>query len=124
MPTAADKPANKTDALVTELKTALRQKTAARKVEWKPTGNEDTLYWTSNGYSISIRRLRKGYSGPKSGFHLKFSKDGMELKSITAADPADPEYQDLQDIYDLAAESAARATQESLAEMLQDIKSA
>lgn len=124
MPAAADKPANKTDALVAELKTALRQKTAARKVLWQPYFDDDAFYWTSNGYSISIKRLRKGSSGTKSGFQLKFSKDGMELKSITAADPADPECQDLQDLYDLAAESAARATQESLAEMLQDIKSA
>ena len=124
MTTTSPITANKTDALVAELKTALRQKTAERKALWQPSFDDDAFYWTSNGYAVSISRLRKGYSAPKSGFHLKFSKNGMELKSVTADDPADPECQDLQDLYDLAAESAARATQEALAEMLQDIKNA
>ena len=115
--------ANKTDALVAELKTALREKTAARKVEWKPAGNEDAFYWTSNGHSASIRRLRNGYGGPVSGFRLRFLRQRLELKAVTADNPKTPEYEALQDIFNLASESVNKA-EDGLAEMLQEINSA
>lgn len=112
--------AAKTEDLVSEVTIALRQKTAARKIAWKPTVEENAFIWASDAYGVSIER-KLDYRNAVKGFELRFVKDGVEVESVAADIPGTPEYENLRDLFVLARRSAHNV-EESLGKMLQDLE--